>query len=87
MPPPHHFFERLAAFGVGLPGQRVLDLGAGSGEIARSLARRRALVTAIDASAEWIEVAGFSPRRNDSRSSWSSAQRKILNCRATVSTS
>ncbi|MCB0154477.1 MAG: methyltransferase domain-containing protein [Anaerolineae bacterium] len=45
---PEPFFERLAEFGVGRPGQRVLDLGTGTGTVARGLARRGCQVIALD---------------------------------------
>jgi SAM-dependent methyltransferase len=54
---PEEFFERLAAFGVGLPGQRVLDLGTGTGTVARGLARRGCAVTAIDPASQLLEQA------------------------------
>ncbi len=47
---PEAFFERLAAFGVGRAGQPVLDLGTGTGTIARGLARRGCAVTGLDKS-------------------------------------
>ena len=37
---PDLLFEELAARGVGLAGQRVLDLGTGTGSLARGFARR-----------------------------------------------
>jgi len=40
--PPASLFERLASFGVGLAGQRILDLGTGTGVMARGFARRGA---------------------------------------------
>jgi len=46
--PPPSFFTRLAAFGVGLPGQRILDLGTGTGALAREFAGRGAAVAGID---------------------------------------
>jgi len=46
--PPPSFFMRLAAFGVGLPGQRILDLGTGTGALAREFAGRGATVAGID---------------------------------------
>ena len=47
---PPDFYERLGGLGVGLPGQDVLDLGCGSGLLARELARRGCAVTAVDPS-------------------------------------
>jgi SAM-dependent methyltransferase len=48
--PPEEFYDRLAALGVGRPGQRVLDLGTGTGIVARALARRGAHAAGIDVS-------------------------------------
>ena len=45
------FFGRLAAVGIGVDRQRVLDLGTGTGTLARGFARRGCAVTAFDASA------------------------------------
>lgn len=44
------FFDRLATYGVGLAGQRILDLGTGTGLFARALARRGCSVVGIDPS-------------------------------------
>lgn len=46
--PPTSFYDRLGALGVGLPGQRILDLGTGTGALAREFARRGAQVAGID---------------------------------------
>jgi SAM-dependent methyltransferase len=54
---PEALFTRLAAFGVGAPGQSLLDLGTGTGTLARGFARRGAVVTAIDPSPEMLEQA------------------------------
>ena len=54
---PPEFYDRLAAFGIGLPCQRILDLGTGVGFLARNFAGRGAQVTGIDISPEQIEEA------------------------------
>jgi SAM-dependent methyltransferase len=46
--PPASFFERLRAIGIGLAGQRILDLATGTGALARSFAAAGAQVAAID---------------------------------------
>lgn len=45
---PPALFARLKLHGVGLPGQRVLDLGAGTGALSRSLAAGGCQVIALD---------------------------------------
>jgi ubiquinone/menaquinone biosynthesis C-methylase UbiE len=47
-------FEKLATFGVGLPGQQILDLGTGTGLFARALALRGSKVIGIDPSAAML---------------------------------
>lgn len=54
---PPGFFDRLRKFGVGLPGQRVLDLGTGTGMLARGLARQGCEVAGIDVSEPRIALA------------------------------
>ena len=54
---PESLFERLAARGVGVAGQRVVDLGTGTGTLARGFARRGCEVTGIDPAAEMLEQA------------------------------
>lgn len=51
------FFERLAAFHIGLSGQRVLDLGTGTGTLARGFARRGCIVTGLDPATLLVEEA------------------------------
>lgn len=55
--PPPSFFSSLAALGVGLEGQQILDLGTGTGVLAIQFARQGASVHGIDISAEQIAMA------------------------------
>ncbi|MEM9518653.1 MAG: class I SAM-dependent methyltransferase [Actinomycetota bacterium] len=45
---PRAVFDRLGAFGVGTAGQTAVDLGTGTGTVARQLAARGCTVTGID---------------------------------------
>ncbi len=54
---PEELFERLAARGIGRPGQRVLGLGSGTGSLARGFARAGARVTALDISEDLLAQA------------------------------
>lgn len=45
---PDSLFDRLAACGIGRPDQVVVDLGTGTGTLARGFARRGCLVTGVD---------------------------------------
>jgi SAM-dependent methyltransferase len=47
---PEALFVRLEAYGIGSAGQQILDLGSGTGSLARGFARRGARVTALDLS-------------------------------------
>lgn len=55
--PPPSFYARLGALGVGVPGQRILDLGTGTGVLARRFARQGAAVAGIDVAPEQVEMA------------------------------
>jgi SAM-dependent methyltransferase len=55
--PPQSFYAKLAAHDVGIRGQRILDLGTGTGVLAREFARRGCVVAGVDVSAEQIEAA------------------------------
>jgi SAM-dependent methyltransferase len=51
---PASFFERLQAVGIGLPGQRVADLGTGTGTLAMGFASRGCRVVGIDPAAAML---------------------------------
>lgn len=54
---PDELFERLAARGIGTRGQDLLDMGTGTGSLARGFAQRGCLVTGLDPSIELINQA------------------------------
>ncbi len=54
---PSSFYERLRAIGVGLPGQQVLDLGTGTGTVARALAAAGCGVLGVDPSEGQLDAA------------------------------
>jgi len=58
---PPELFARLAAVGVGLPGQRIVDLGTGTGALARGFAAAGCAVTGVDIAPELLREA----RRQD----------------------
>jgi SAM-dependent methyltransferase len=55
--PPESFYARLRALGVGLAGQRILDLGTGTGLLAREFAKHGAIVSGTDIAQGQIEEA------------------------------
>jgi SAM-dependent methyltransferase len=54
---PDSVYERIERFGIGRAGQRVVDLGTGTGTLARGFAQRGCVVTAVDRSKEMLEQA------------------------------
>ncbi len=54
---PEAFFDRLVARGIGNIEQRVLDLGTGTGSVARGFARRGCRVTGLDPSSALVDEA------------------------------
>jgi cyclopropane fatty-acyl-phospholipid synthase-like methyltransferase len=55
--PPISFYERLEKLGVGLAGQSILDLGTGTGVLARQFAKQGCSVIGTDISAEQVKMA------------------------------
>ncbi len=62
--PPESFYERLRAFAVGRSGQRILDLGTGTGLLARRFAEAGAVVSGLDISADQLSVAQAAASRD-----------------------
>jgi len=54
---PASFYARLREFGIGLPGQHVLDLGTGTGVLPRAMAPGGVKFTGVDISSEQIKMA------------------------------
>jgi ubiquinone/menaquinone biosynthesis C-methylase UbiE len=54
---PRQFFDHVHEAGVGLPGQRVLDVGTGTGTLARGFARRGCIAVGLDPSAAMLAEA------------------------------
>ncbi len=61
--PPDSFYARLAAFDIGLPEQQILDLGTGTGLLARRFAAQQAKVTGVDISAGQVDMAKAAANR------------------------
>ena len=55
--PPARLYDMLALLGVGRPGQRLLDLGTGTGLVAREFARRGCAVSGTDIAPGQIDAA------------------------------
>ncbi len=58
-PPPDSFFKKLQALDIGLAGQDILDIGTGTGIVARQMARQGAVVTACDISDIQVKMAKY----------------------------
>lgn len=54
---PESIFERLSDFGIGRRAQRIIDLGTGTGTLARGFARRGCDVVGIDPDVRMLEQA------------------------------
>lgn len=60
---PPAFFARLRPYGIGLKGQKVLDLGTGTGTLARGLAQQGCRVVGLDPAPEMLAQARALDRR------------------------
>ncbi len=58
---PPELFRRLAGLGLGRPGQRVVDLGTGTGTLARGFAEAGCEVVGVDVSRGMLEAARALP--------------------------
>ncbi|CAH0536100.1 class I SAM-dependent methyltransferase [Vibrio marisflavi] len=54
---PAELLTRLLQFGIGLPAQHIVDLGTGTGTLARQFAQNGAIVTGVDIAPELIKKA------------------------------
>src|SRR4029453_1440540 len=54
---PASFYTVLQAMGIGTPGQHILDLGTGTGVLARAFAKQGAHVTGVDIAVAQIVAA------------------------------
>jgi SAM-dependent methyltransferase len=54
---PPELFARLAALGIGTAGQRIVDLGTGTGALARGFAAAGCTVTGVDIAPELLDEA------------------------------
>ena len=65
--PPDSFYQRLLGSGIGEEGQRILDLGTGTGLLARRFAAQGARVSGLDVSAGQLEMARAAAAREGVR--------------------
>ena len=67
---PPAFFEHVKGLGIGLAGQRVLDVGTGTGTLACGFAERGSDVVGLDPSPEMLIQAARAAEREGLRASW-----------------
>ena len=65
--PPDSFYRKLETLEIGLPGQRLLDLGTGTGLLARRFAAQQADVAGIDISTDQLNMARAAAHREGVR--------------------
>ncbi len=76
--PPDSFYAKLEALDLGLPGQRVLDLGTGTGLLARRFAAQGADVAAVDISADQLAAGQAAARRDGVQVAFAQAPAEVL---------
>ncbi len=54
---PDELFDRARQYGIGVAGQRVLDIGTGTGSLGRGFAQRGCIVVGVDPSPEMLAQA------------------------------
>ncbi|MCO6452758.1 MAG: class I SAM-dependent methyltransferase [Caldilineales bacterium] len=74
---PAELFRRLRAFGIGAPGQRLLDLGAGTGALAREFAARGCAVIGVDIAAA-LMAEGRRLAGSETRLGWVQGRAEML---------
>jgi SAM-dependent methyltransferase len=62
---PESFFDRLKPLGIGRPGQTIVDLGTGTGTLARGFALRGCRVIGVDVAPAMLEAARRIDRVNN----------------------
>ncbi len=62
--PPDSFYKKLKEEGIGLSGQKILDLGTGTGVLARRFASQGAQITGVDISENQIQMAKILAQRD-----------------------
>lgn len=67
---PDEFYQKLYVLGVGVEGQRILDLGTGTGVIPRTLSRYGAKFVGADISKEQIDAAIVLSKGNGLNIEW-----------------
>ena len=77
---PEQLFEQLAEHGFGTPGSCLLDLGTGTGAMARPFAQRGCVVTGLDPSAEMLAGAARLAEQEELNIDWvqATAERTTL---------
>jgi SAM-dependent methyltransferase len=64
---PDSLFDRLLPFGVGKPGQSIVDVGTGTGTLARGFARRGCEVVGVDPDQRMLDQAVLLDQRAGAR--------------------